>query len=391
MLKKYNFDQIIERRGTDALKYGVLKERYGRDDLLPLWVADMDFQTPPEVIDALTERVKHGIFGYTFAANEYYETIINWQKKRHNFDILKEEISYIPGIVKGIAFAVDVFSQQGDGIIIQSPVYHPFRIIPELHRREIVTNPLVFDGWRYKMNFEELRKIAANKNCKMLILCNPHNPAGRIWSKNELEQLADICFENNILVVSDEIHADLALNGHVHTPFASVSQAAAQNSITLLAPSKTFNIAGIVSSYSVVKNPTIRDKYYKYLTSSELNDGTIFSNLALQAAYNYGGNWLDQLKEYLWENVLFVEKYLKANIPQIKVVLPEASFLLWLDCRELQISQTELTNLFINKALLALNDGAMFGKEGIGFMRMNIGCPRTTLEKALEQLRKAMK
>jgi cystathionine beta-lyase len=386
----YNFDKIIERKGTDALKYGVLKERYGRDDLLPLWVADMDFAAPPELVKALTDRVQHGIFGYTFASDDYYNAIINWQKNRHHFDVQKEEISFVPGVVKGIAFAIDCFTKSGDKIIIQPPVYHPFRIIPTLHHREVVNNPLVFNGTQYEINFEHLEFLAKTEDCKMLILSNPHNPGGRVWTKEELKRVAEICHKHNILVVADEIHADLALNGHTHTPYASVSELAAQNSITLLAPSKTFNIAGIVSSYSVIKNVEIRTKFHSYLTRSELEDGTIFAYLALQVAYNEGAAWLDELKTYLWNNILFVDEFLKKNIPQLKVVFPEASFLLWLDCSGLQLPQNELVNLFVNKAKLALNDGEMFGAEGIGFMRMNIGCPRATLEKALEMLKNAV-
>lgn len=390
-MKKYNFDQVINRQNTDSLKYGVLKERYGRDDLLPLWVADMDFQSPPELIDALVKRCQHGIFGYPFASQEYYQSIIDWQKKHHQWNVEKNEISYIPGIVKGIAFALDVFSEKGDQIIIQPPVYHPFRIIPNLHDREVVNNPLILERDRYKMDFTGLEKLLIiNKKCKILILSNPHNPGGRVWSKEELTQLAEICYKNKVLVISDEIHSDFVLNGNKHIPFASVSQEAEQNSITFNAPSKTFNIAGIVTSYSIIKNEKIREKFHKYLVSNELNDGTIFAYLALQTAYEKGEEWLKELKKYIEDNVKYVNDYVQNNIPQIKVMIPEASFLLWLDCRKLHLSQKELNSLFINKAHLALNDGEMFGKEGAGFMRMNIGCPRSLLEKALHQLQKVI-
>ncbi|MGM5629602.1 PatB family C-S lyase [Apibacter raozihei] len=386
---KYNFDQIINRKNSDSLKYGVLKDRFGRDDLLPLWVADMDFLSPPEITQALAQRVEEGVFGYSYASSDYYQSIINWQKKQHQWEVKKEEISYIPGVVKGIAFVLEVFSEKDDQIIIQPPVYHPFRIISSLHDREVINNPLIFNGEQYQMDIDGLEKLITHKT-KILILSNPHNPGGRVWSKEELTRLAEICYKHKVLVISDEIHSDLVLYGKKHIPFASVSEEAAQNSITLNAPSKTFNIAGIVTSYSIIKNKQLREKYHKYLISSELNDGTIFAYLALQAAYEKGEDWMIELKAYLEKNIKFVDEYLKKNIPQIKVIIPEASFLLWLDCRDLNLTQAQLTSLFINEAHLALNDGAMFGKEGKGFMRLNIGCPQSVLEKALQQLKESV-
>ncbi|WP_295841624.1 PatB family C-S lyase [uncultured Apibacter sp.] len=388
-MTKYNFDQIIERKNTDSLKFGVLKERFGRDDLIPLWVADMDFQSPPELVETMIERSKNGIFGYPFVSKEYFQAIINWQWKQHQWKIDKEEISYLPGIVKGIAFIIDVFTEKGDQVIIQPPVYHPFRIVTQLHEREVVNNPLILDGNQYKMDFEGLEKIITDK-CKLLLLSNPHNPGGRVWNKDELKKLAEICSKNNILIVSDEIHSDLVLNGNKHTPFATVSNEAEQNSITLNAPSKTFNIAGLVTSYSIIKNKNLRERYHQYLISNELNQGSIFSYLTLQVAYEKGEEWMNELKTYIEENIKFVDEYLKTHSSKIKVIIPEASFLIWLDCRELKLSQKELNSLFINKAHLALNDGAMFGKEGNGFMRMNVGCPRSTLEKAIKQLVNAL-
>ncbi|WP_128332038.1 MalY/PatB family protein [Apibacter sp. HY039] len=386
---KYNFDQIINRKNSDSLKYGVLKDRFGRDDLLPLWVADMDFLSPPEITQALAQRVEEGVFGYSYASSDYYQSIINWQKKQHQWEVKKEEISYIPGVVKGIAFVLEVFSEKDDQIIIQPPVYHPFRIISSLHDREVINNPLIFNGEQYQMDIDGLEKLITHKT-KILILSNPHNPGGRVWSKEELTRLAEICYKHKVLVISDEIHSDLVLYGKKHIPFASVSEEAAQNSITLNAPSKTFNIAGIVTSYSIIKNKQLREKYHKYLISSELNDGTIFAYLALQAAYEKGEDWMIELKAYLEKNIKFVDEYLKKNIPQIKAIIPEASFLLWLDCRDLNLTQAQLTSLFINEAHLALNDGAMFGKEGKGFMRLNIGCPQSVLEKALQQLKESV-
>jgi cystathionine beta-lyase len=333
--------------------------------------------------------VEHGIFGYVVPDEEYYNSIINWLRKRHNWTIEKQAISFVPGVVKGYAFAIDEFTDVNDRIIIQPPVYPPFKSITKGLDRVVVNNPLILENGQYRMDFDNLRELAKT-GCKMLILCNPHNPAGRVWSKEELHELAEICFDNDILVISDEIHSDLALPGYKHTPFATVSDKAAKNNITLMAPSKTFNIAGIVSSFAVVENREIRKRYFHYLNARQLGEGTIFGYLASQYAYSQGEEWLNQAIEYIQKNIDFVDKYLQKNIPQIKVVMPEASFLIWLDCRELNLTQKELENLFIHKAKLGLNSGKIFGKEGEGFMRLNVGCPRSTIEKALDNLKKAV-
>lgn len=388
-MAKYNFDQVIDRKDTHALKTDVLNERFGRDDLIPLWVADMDFLSPPAVTEAIINRAKHGVFGYTSAGQEYYDSIINWLEEYHNWKVRQEWLSFIPGIVKGIAFVTDCFSERNDSIIIQPPVYHPFRIIPTLHHRQMINNPLVLKSGKYLMDFEDL-KSKITSDTRILILCNPHNPGGRVWTKEELTELAEICFDKNVLVISDEIHSDLAYKGHTHIPFASVSEKAAQNSITFMAPSKTFNIAGIVSSFSLIPNKEIRERFHDYLKRSELEEGHIFAYIAAQTAYQSGKDWLHELKGYLWENVQYVDLYLKENIPQIKAMIPEASFLVWLDCRELNLSQDKLITLFVNDAKLALNEGTIFGEEGRGFMRLNIGSPRSVIEKALCNLKTAV-
>jgi cystathionine beta-lyase len=388
-MKKYDFDTVIDRRGTNALKTDVLEQRYGSADLIPLWVADMDFLSPPEVTEAIMERVKHGIFGYTCPSQSYYDAIINWVEKQHGWTVKQEWLSFIPGVVKGIAFAIDCFTTTDDKVIIQPPVYHPFRIVPALYRRTVVNNPLTLQANRYVMNLDDLKKNM-DASCKLFILCNPHNPGGRVWTRDELAELAEICYDNKILVISDEIHSDLAFEGHKHIPFASVSEKAAMNSITFMAPSKTFNIAGIVSSFSVIENEHLRNKFHAYLRRSELDEGHVFAYTAAQAAYEQGGEWLKEAKRYIWNNILFVDDYLKRNIPQIKAMLPEASFLVWLNCKELGLSQKELVSLFVDGAKLALNDGAMFGKGGEGYMRINAGCPRSILEQALDNLRKAV-
>ncbi|MDR1682064.1 MAG: PatB family C-S lyase [Candidatus Symbiothrix sp.] len=382
---QYNFDKIIDRRGTGALKTDALEERYGRSDLLPLWVADMDFRCDDFIIDALKQGCEAGIFGYPYPSENYFRSIQNWLKDEHQWEIAQEWFSYVPGVVKGIAFAVMHFTKPHEKVIIQPPVYHPFRLIPLMHRREVAYNPLIEENGNYRMNLDHLRKII-DKDCRLLILSNPHNPIGITWDEATLRELAEICYENNILVIADEIHSDMALFGHHHQPFATVSEQAAQNSITFMAPSKTFNIAGIVSSYSIIPNPKIRNSFYAFLHASELDEATLFAYIATEAAYTHGKEWKNQMLRYVEENICFVDSFLKQNLPQIKAIIPEASFLLWLDCRELALSQKELNRLFVEKAGLALNDGEMFGREGIGFMRMNVGCSRAVLEQALERL-----
>lgn len=389
-MKHYNFDEVINRKGTSCVKYDGLKDAYqGKENLIPLWVADMDFATPDFIIDALKKRCEHPIFGYTFDDDEYYASILTWLHYKYNWKAEREWITYIPGIVKGIGLAVQCFTQPGDKVIIQPPVYHPFRLVPTRMGRKVVYNPLKLEDGVYKMDFEQLESLI-DKDCKMLILSNPHNPGGIVWEKEALVKLAQICSAHGILVISDEIHAEMTYPQFRHHPFATVSPEAAACSVTFMAPSKTFNIAGIVSSYAIVPDAQLREKFYSFLEAGELNAGTIFAFTATKAAYTYGAEWLQQMRSYVIENVNFVDEYLKKNIPQIKAYRPQASFLIWLDCRELGLSQPDLVHLFEDKAGLALNDGTMFGKEGEGFMRLNVGCPRSILSKALESLKKAI-
>ncbi|MBK5194812.1 MAG: PatB family C-S lyase [Proteiniphilum sp.] len=387
---QFNFDEVIDRRNSDCVKLERLKPYFGRDDLIPLWVADMDFKSPPAITEALKQRVEHGIFGYTIAPEAWSDSIIGWLDRRYLWQVKKEQIHFVPGVVKGFAFAIDVFTDEGDKIIIQPPVYHPFRLVTQSLDREVINNPLILEDGQYKMDFEGLRSILSENSCKMLILCNPHNPGGRVWSAEELRELAEICYDNNIMVVSDEIHSDLALPGYSHTPFATVSEKAEEISLTLMAPSKTFNIAGIVSSFAVIPNKKIRDKYLGYLEPRELTQGTLFAYTATTAAYEDCEEWLSDMIDYVQSNVDYVNNYLKNHIPQIKAILPEASFLMWLDCRDLNLSQAELVKFFVEQANLALNDGSMFGPGGEGFMRLNVGISRTLLEKALNNLKKAI-
>lgn len=386
---KYNFDEIIERHGSGAIKTDLLEERFGRADLLAAWVADMDFATPPFVMDALKQRLEHPILGYTAEPADYKPAIIDWERKLHGWDIEPEWISFIPGIVRGIGMVINVFTRPGDDVVIMPPVYHPFRIVPEENGRNVVNVPLIEDADHcYHMDFVALEKLDTKGG--LLILSNPHNPGGRMWTADELRRLAEICKHKNLLVISDEIHADMALWGKSHVPFASVNEAAASNSITFCAPSKTFNIPGIVSSFAVVPDKAIRERFYSWLTANELGEGPIFSYIAAIAAYRHGKEWRDEMLRYVEDNIRFVEDYCARHLPGVKALRPDASFLVWLDCRGLGLNHDALIDLFVNKAHLALNDGAMFGKEGEGLMRLNVGTPRTTLTQVLDRLATAL-
>ena len=388
---QYDFDRIIERRGTGALKTDALQQRYGKAELQPLWVADMDFATPPFIVDALKKRMEHPIFGYTVEPDDFWPCVQDWILEHHGWKVEREWLTYIPGIVKGIGMAINAFLAPDEKVIIQPPVYHPFRLVPQGNGREVVYNPLREnpDG-SYSMDFENLEQVCDDK-CRMLILSNPHNPAGILWDKDTLARLARFCHSRGIIVISDEIHCDMALWGGRHIPFASSCEQAAQCSITFGSPSKTFNIAGIVSSYAIVPEQELREKFYGYLSANEYNDPPIFSPIATIAAFRYGEQWRKEMLEYVEGNILALEQYCRQYIPEIKPLRPQASFLVWLDCRALGLAHEQLVSLFVDKAGLALNDGEMFGQGGQGFMRMNVGCPRATLMQALEKLRSALR
>lgn len=389
IMKAYDFDKPIERRGTDCLKWDALEERFGRPDLLPLWVADMDFETPDFVVEALHERLAHPVYGYTLDPKNYWQTVATWIKDHHQWDVKPEWMTYIPGIVKGIGMVINVFTNPGDKVIIQPPVYHPFRFAIQGNERTMVENPLKMqpDG-TYDMDFDQLEQVA--DGCKLLIMANPHNPGGRIWPEETLRRLADFCHERHILVVSDEIHCDMALFGHKHHPFAKVSEKAAQCSITFGAPTKTFNMAGIVSSWAIIPNDEIRGKFFKWMVANEFNEPNMLAPVATVAAFSKGEEWRKCMLGYIEQNILFVEDYCREYLPKITPLRPEASFLVWMDCRKLGLDHDALVDLFVNKAHLALNDGEMFGRGGEGFMRLNVGTQRATLKQALDQLRNAI-
>ena len=385
-MERYDFDKVIDRRGSGAVKTDALGKVYGKDDLIPLWVADMDFETPDFIVNALKERLEHPVFGYTVIPEDYWQTVQKWIADRHGWETRCEWMTFIPGIVKGIGMAINALLEKDEKVIIQPPVYHPFRLIPQKNGREVVFNPLkaLPDG-SYEMDFENLEAVCDEK-CRMLILSNPHNPAGIVWPRETLERLAEFCHSRGIIVISDEIHCDMALFGNKHIPFAHVSEKAAQCSITFGAPSKTFNIAGIVSSYAIVPNPELREKFFNWLEASEMSAPHLFAPIATMAAFRHGENWRKQMLGYVEGNIEFIEDFCAQNIPQIRPIRPQASFLVWLDCRGLGLSHDELIDLFVNKAGLALNDGDMFSPGGNGFMRLNVGTSRSTLEKAMNQL-----
>lgn len=388
----YNFDNVIDRQGTLAVKIDRLDQVFGRHDLTPLWIADLDFAVCPRITEALLHRLQHPVLGYSEAADSYWQSIIDWNMRRHGFAIAREELCFIPGVVKGIALAVNYFTQRGDGVVIQPPVYTPFRTVVEGNGRRVVENPLRPTADGYEMDLDGLRRIiAADKGIKMLILCNPHNPIGIQWSRDTLAELASICREGGIVVVSDEIHGDLMLGGRRHIPYLSCGDDARATGVMLGAPSKTFNIPGLVSSWMVVKNPDLRRDFYNWLEVNEFNSPVLISTIGAEAAYNNGEEWLDQMLAYVEANIDFVEDYARRNIPGLKVVRPQASFLVWLDFRDLHLCQREIMDLLLDKAHLALNDGSMFGCQGEGFARLNVGTPRCVLAHALASLADAVR
>ena len=383
----YDFDKKIDRSGTSAIKLEGVKEIWGREDLIPLWVADMDFATAPFVTEAIRQRLDNPVLGYTAKPDSYYQAIINWNKSRYGLDVEKEMIHFVPGIVPGLGMALNTFTQPGDKVMIQPPVYGPFHWLNTRADRTLVTNPLKLVDGTYRMDMEAFREQV--KGCKVFILCNPHNPGGIVWTEEELNEVAEICYEEGVLVFSDEIHADLTLPPHKHRPFAMVSEKARMNSVTFMSPSKAFNMPGLTASHALVFNSKLRRKFHAFLESCELNLGHVFAFLAVEAAYSNGTEWLDQCLAYIQGNIDYVDAFLQEHTPKIKVIRPQASFLVWLDCREMGLTQEALVDFFVDKAHLALNDGTAFGQEGTGFMRLNVASPRSVLEQAMKQLAEA--
>jgi len=385
----YNFDEVVCRKHTDALKLEALAPRWGRTDLLPMWVADMDFKTPPFIVEVMKKRMECEVFGYTARPESWYEAIISWQARRHQWTITKEMISFVPGVVPALAMAVQSFTERGEKVMIQQPVYNPFAQVVRNNHRELVNCPLELKNGQYHINFEVFEEKI--KGCKLFLFCHPHNPGGRVWTREELQKVAAICAQNNVIIVADEIHADLTLPPYQHIPFATVSEEAAQNSVVFASPSKAFNMAGLATSYAVIANPTLRRRFESYVEGNELAAGNVFAFNTVVAAYNKGEEWLQQMLNYVQGNVDEVIHYIEKYIPQLKVIVPQASYFVFIDFSALQLSQKEIVALCTDKAHLALNDGAIYGEEGKGYMRINLACPRSVVKQALIQLKEAVR
>ena len=388
---KYDFDKIYDRKHFNSAKWNELKEKFGSEDLVPLWVADMDFQSPKPVIDALVKAAEHGIYGYTSTPDSYYNSIIGWMKKRHNWDIRKDWINIAPGVISALSFIIRIFSQPGDKIVIQPPVYYPFSASILKNGRQVSENPLILKNNRYYMDFSDLEEKLEDPRTKLFILCSPHNPIGRVWSKEELIELGNLCLKHNVKIVSDEIHSDIVYPDYKHIPFASISSQFEQNCIVCTAPSKTFNLAGLKTSTIIIPNKELFRNYDNFIDSLKLKRNNYFGLFALESAYLYGEEWLDQLLNYLSKNLYFLKDYIAENIPEIKIIEPEGTYLVWLDFRSLNLNATSLSNLLVNKAKVALDDGYWFGKEGREFERINIACPRKILENGLDKISAAIK
>ncbi len=386
-MKSYNFDELVDRTNTNSVKYDARKQFFGVEDVLPLWVADMDFKTPDFIIQALKQRLEHEVLGYTFRDDSYAEAIINWLDRRHGWKVEKEWISFSPGVVAGLSLSIDTYSKPGDEVIVQPPVYFPFFDSIKGMGRQMVENPLKLENGRYTFDIEDLKSKITPKT-KMLLLCNPQNPGGMVWTKAELEALATICLEHKVLVVSDEIHSDLVFEGHQHIPLPTLSDEIANNCVVCMAGSKTFNIAGLTTSFVVIPNKKLFVRYERTLKVPHLHMGNIFGSLALETAYREGAGWVDQMVDYLQENYRFLKAFLKENLPQVVPMKPEGTYLIWLDFSAYQLSDEELNDKLIQVGV-GLNRGVQFGKQGSGYMRINIGCPKGTLEQALIRMKEA--
>ena len=384
---KYNFDEIVPRKHTDCLKYDNVMEIFGTEEILPMWIADMDFKTPDFIVNAIRKRLDHELLGYSYCCRRWKPAIQSWVSRRYGWDIKEEEIGFVGGIVPAISFALQCFTKPGDRVLIQPPVYHPYHHVTHDLERTLVFNPLKLVNGQFEIDFVEFEEKV--KDCKIFLLCNPHNPGGRVWRKEELARMCEICAKYNVLVISDEIHCDMALKGYKHVPFATCCDKAKDICITFMAASKTFNIAGLKSSYHVIPNEEIRKQYHEFLRKSELDTAHVFATGPVATAYNEGEEWLEQMLEYVEANIDFMEQYLKENMPKMGMIRPQASYLVFLDARGLGLPHDELVEFFIREAKVGMNDGAMFGEEGSGYMRMNLGCPRSVLEKALNQIKTA--
>ena len=387
---KYDFDTVIDRNHTNCLKYDFKTERGMEEDVLPLWVADMDFQTLPEIRSRLQEVVSHGIFGYSDGKEDYFAAVQGWYARHFGWEIKKEWLIKTPGVVYAIATAVAAYTNEGDAVLIQQPVYYPFGQMIRENKRKLVNNPLQLRDGHYEIDFEDFEQKIVEHHVKLFLLCSPHNPVGRVFEEWELKKLGDICIRHHVIVLSDEIHSDFTYPGHTHHVFLSLAEAYANQCVICTAPSKTFNLAGLQISNILIPNEKLRHAFESAVTRTGYSQVGIMGLVATQAAYEHGDEWVAELKEYLYENLNFVREYLKENLPQIRLIEPEGTYLLWLDFRGLGLTEKELEELVVKKAKLWLDRGAVFGAEGRGFERINIACPRSTLKQALDQLKNAI-
>lgn len=385
----YDFDREIPRKGTRCTKWDNLTMRVSNPNALPMWVADCDFTCPAPVVQAVQKRAAHPIYGYAFVPPEFGSVTADWLRRRHGFSCSPESILFSPGVVPALSLAVQAFTQPGDEVLIQTPVYHPFRNVVRAAGRIPNANPLLFDGERYTIDFADLARRAASPKVKLMLLCSPHNPVGRVWTREELAQVAQICADHNVILVSDEIHADIVYDGHTHTVAADASPETANNMILCHAPSKTFNIAGLEASSVVIPAPALREAMRNALDGAHINVPNVFAMEAYLAAYTQCDDYLEQMLPYLWGNICYVEETLKKYMPRIRLVKPEGTYLLWLDGRKLGICDQEVINFFVNDCAIAVNPGSLFGPEGACFVRLNIACPRATVEQAMAQMQAA--
>ena len=388
---QYDFDTPIDRTHTWSIKHDFKKENGKADDILPLWVADMDFRSPDSVVEALKKAVDHGIFGYSRADESYFDAVAAWYQKRHHLTLQPEWMTCTPGIVFALSIAVRAFTQEGDAVLIQPPVYHPFSRAILRNKRTLVENPLVLKDGHYEMDLEDLEQKVLDEHVKLMILCNPHNPVGRVWTREELTALADICLRHHVYVISDEIHGDFVWQGHEQTPYASISEEACLHSMMCTAPSKTFNLAGMATSNLFIPDPEMRRKFRSELLDVGQENMNRLGLFACRAAYESGGEWLDQLIGYLAGNLALVRDFCKNRVPQIQLVEPEGTYLAWLDCRELGMTDDELMAFFSNEAKVWLDPGTHSGEQGSGFMRFNLGSSRSVIAQALDQIEAAWK
>ena len=386
----FDFDQPVARENTDSVKYDLREKRFGKGDVIPMWVADMDFPVPPAVSQAIKDRAHHEIYGYSIRPEGFYDSAISWMERRHGWSVARDWLTFTPGIVPGVNLAIMALTAPGDKIMIQPPVYFPFFDAIKKNNRQLIENRLILRNGRYYVDLEDFER-QLQEGVRMFILSNPHNPGGSVWTRQELEDMGNLCLQYGATILADEIHCDIVFPGYQYTPMASISDEIASQTITFIAPSKTFNIAGLSTSVGIISDTNLREEFNKMLDRLHIGHGNIFGTVALQAAYNHGDQWLDQLLVYLEENLNLIEHHTHEHLDGIRLIRPEGTYLAWLDCREMPLENEQIHRFMIGQAGVGLNDGASFGENGKGFQRLNFGCPRSTLQKVLDKMERAIR